>query len=592
MAITVNFNGATLVKPGSYSDVRVTGSTVASPALGVVALIGESTEGAPFSEESGLSAVTFGPDEFAAIAEKFGSGPLVDAAKLAISPSNDPAIRGGAQELVLIKTNATTKASLTLPSYGTVTDKRGGIGGNQISVQVALVSGSTIITINDLQKGLVEVSDPIGGNTVMTLQCTDGAASAATVTLTDKKLTTAVTGGSTAQNLDIDLSTVSNVAKLVELINQNPGYSASAASATMGAKPVSVLDKASAAGILVARDFDKDLSEVKEFFAASSLVDFSATATAGVPSVMARTLLSGGAKGATSQADIQDGIDALLKRRINFVIPLFSRDAADDISDDLTDAASSYSIASVHAAVRSHCNEASTIKGRKERQGFVGFKGSFDEAIEAASDLNAYRVQMAFQDVDAIAASGELVTMQPHMLAVLSAGMKASALPGLSNLNKAPSISGFSHADFDPETQAEKAIRANLCYVEKAPNGGYRFAMDNTTYQDTKDAWIFNRPSVIYAADLAAYTLRLNTEAFIGVRNSDLSEESIRNSLISVFDSLKSAGIIVGDNNTGGRGYKDLTIKLEGSIIRIGVTLALVENYEFVLSDIRVQRAA
>jgi len=63
------------------------------------------------------------------------------------------------------------------------------------------------------------------------------------------------------------------------------------------------------------------------------------------------------------------------------------------------------------------------------------------------------------------------------------------------------------------------------------------------------------------------------------------------NLLIGVFDSLKSAGIIVGDTNTGGRGYKDLKVRIRGSIVEIDVTLALVEGLEFILNTIRVQRA-
>jgi len=58
-----------------------------------------------------------------------------------------------------------------------------------------------------------------------------------------------------------------------------------------------------------------------------------------------------------------------------------------------------------------------------------------------------------------------------------------------------------------------------------------------------------------------------------------------------VFDALRSLGVIVGDANTGGKGYKDLSIGLNGSVVSISVTMSLVENYEFILSDLKVQRA-
>ena len=127
MAITINFAGASLSKPGSYTSLSVAQAGVSVPAVGTVALIGEADLGIPFSEEKGLSAVSFGPDEMSAIKEKFGTGPLVDAAALAIAPSSDPQVRGGAQEILLLKTNQSTKASLALQqsgsAYATITHK-------------------------------------------------------------------------------------------------------------------------------------------------------------------------------------------------------------------------------------------------------------------------------------------------------------------------------------------------------------------------------------------------------------------------------------------------------------------------------------
>jgi hypothetical protein len=42
------------------------------------------------------------------------------------------------------------------------------------------------------------------------------------------------------------------------------------------------------------------------------------------------------------------------------VVPLFSRDAAADIADGLTDSASSYTIANVQAYAKTHCLKMST----------------------------------------------------------------------------------------------------------------------------------------------------------------------------------------------------------------------------------------
>lgn len=596
--IRVNFAGASLVIPGSYTDVQVAQSSLASPALGVVALIGESDEGAAFSTESGLSAVTFGPDEFQAIVEKFGSGELVDAAKLAISPSNDPQIRGGAQQLLLLKTNRSLIAQLAIPAgastYGNLKAKRAGLPGNNVSYACSIVSSKAIITLERLDSGVREVSEPLGGNTVMTLVCNDSGISAATVTIAEGQLTTTLTGATFAQPLAIDLSRFATVKQLVDFINAQPTYVATVASAAVGAKPVSILDHVAAVSIkTTAAVIKKDAQEVRDFFAASTIASFEPVMFAGLPTTKAKSYLVGGARGATFASDVTDCIDALLKYRINFVVPLFSRDAAADVADGITDAGSTYDIHAIHQAVAAHCNQASSVKGRKERQGFVAFQGSFDDTLEASASLSSARVQMLFQSVDVVSASSGLIVLkQPHMLAVLSAGMKAAAPVGLPNLYKQPLLSGFSHVDFDAETQAEKAIAGNLCFVAKAPNGGFRFVIDNSTYAQDKDAWINNRPSVIYAADVAAYSIRLATEVFVGQRNSDVSEESIKNQMVTVLDQLRSAGITVADPNLKApAGYKDLSVKIKGSIVEIGVTLILVEGLEFILSSIRVQRA-
>lgn len=599
MAIIVNFAGASLLVPGAYSDVNPASSGLASPSLGVIAIIGEAEEGPAFSQESGLSAVTFGPEEFSAIQDAFGSGELVDAAKLAINPSNDPSIQGGAQELIVIKTNASTTSELILPagasSYGKVKAKKAGDKGNSISAEVSIVGAKAIIKISNLMSGITEVSDELGGNAVMSIQCTDADSTECLVSLDAAALTTTVSAQATvAQALAIPLKNFSTVKQLADFINSQPGYSASVASAALGSKPVSILDKTSAADCKAsAHSFKKDAAEVAEFFAKSSMVKFEATAASGLPTSMAKKFLSGGSKGHTSNANIQDALDALLKRRVNFIVPLFSRDASADIAESLTDAASTYDIDTILAATRAHVNQASTVRGRKERHAFCGFKGSYEATSEAAANLSSARVQLHFCDVDVFSSSqGANVSKQPHMSAVIAAGMKAGAAVGEPNTFKQPAIFGFSHPEFDPETQAEKAIKDNLCFPEKAPAGGFRFVLDNSTYSLDANAWIFNRPSVLYAADTAAYAIRLNSETFVGRRNSDVSAESVKNLLVEVFDNLRSSGIIVGDAASKGKGYKDLSVKIQGSIVYINVTLVLVEGLEFVLSDIKVQRAA
>lgn len=594
MAIIVNWEGASLVKAGSYSVTKVADGGAAQPQLGVLALVGEANEGPAYSS-SDIEASAFGPDEFSRIEAVFGSGELVDMAKLALSPSGTEEIKGGAQKLYLMKTNSGTKASLALPtSYGSIAYKKAGVPGNGVTAQVAVTGPTVVITIARPSTGVSEVSSPLGNNVAMTISCTDGVASAATLTIAAGVLTTAITGGS-ASPLNIKLSNFTTIGQLVEYINSMPNYVATVGAAEGAVNmPTSVLDSQSAVNILsVVASIKRDLQDVKDFFATSGLVDFTATATSGLPTTLAKTFLSGGAKGATSAAAMTSAIDTLAKARINFIVPLISRDATADIAAGLTEAASTYTIAGAAAALRSHVAQMATIKGKKERQGFVGINDTYVNQKKFASDYSHARMQYCMDMVSVATPFDGVQKKQPHAEAVISAAMKCAAAVGLSNTYKAPNISGFSApaGDFDPETQGEDALKANLTFVEKNPGGGFRFALDNSSYALQKEAWVWARPAVIYASDTAALTIRLTTEAGVGKRNSDLGKPQVEQIVISALDSLRSAGIIVADKKSGGKGWKDLSVRIEGSIIYIDVTLILVENFEFILSGIKLDRA-
>ena len=581
MAIRVNFAGASLTKPGSYSNLTVGQAGVAIPAVGTVAIIGEADGGIPFSEEAGLSKVSFGPDEKSAVKEKFVDGPLVDAYNLVIQASKDRQITGGAQEVLLLKTNRSTRASLnvmkdSMTVYATLTDKVGGAKGNNI--YYACENNGTTATITVTSADGVGKPKTIGNTPVMKIT----GPGMSSLTITDTAFT--VSGASA---FSIPFSEAPTIAALVEKINTKTGFGATAAD-KMSSKLVDRLDRVSNVS-LSSSEFTvkQDAWEFRDLFSVEfPKIQVSQSVKSGLPPTATKKNFEGGAKGGTLSSDVQNCLDELLKRRVNFVVPLFSRDSMLDASEGATDPSSSYSIDAIHAATTSHVMLASTTKGRKERQAWVGYKGTFDDSAAKAGAIGNHRVSMCIQDVQI----GSTIH-QPHMLAVAAAGMHAAAAIGLSTTFKSVNILGFAHQDFDPETQAEKAIEANLTFVETSPSGAPRFVLDNNTYGADADAWIYNRPSVIYAGDFASYLIRLSTEQFVGQRNSDVSPESIKNLLVTVFDSLRSLGVIVADALTGGKGYKDLSVKINGSIVSVDVTLALVENYEFILNDIKVQRA-
>jgi len=594
MALSITFQGQTIYRAGAYSLTRVSDSATSLAQLGVVALIGEAEEGEQIAATTSVDAVTFTPDQFGSIVEKFGSGYLVDNAKLAINPSNDADIFGGAQTIICLKTNASTRASLALASsYGTVYAKKYGAPGNLTSVTITGASTTRVITLERADLGITEVGT-VGNVAVLTIQNTDAGSSAGVMSITATHITTTITGGSSS-NLSLRKADFATIQDVVNYINTFTNYTASVATAAEAQSSPDVLDRVTGVDIKTAAyTVKRDAYDVAQFFAESQLVTFTQTTYAGLPAAVAKTFMSGGAKGATTNAHVQTALDFLKKTNANFVVPLFSRDATSDITDGLTDASSTYTFDSITAALRSHLIEMGNIKGRKERQGFVGFDGTFANAKIKAAAIASGLIALNFQRVDAVGASGSLATQKPHTTAAMIAGMMAGSVVGLSPLYKSVNISGISTAasDFDPDADGESAIKANLMFLEKDPNGGFRVGNFASTYGRTDRNWYWSRPAVVYASFVASRSIRLNLEAFIGKRNSDVSPTSVENFLSTVCDSLRASGILVATAANKGRGYTAISARLEGNVYRVSVTLTLVEAVEFVLADLTVVRAS
>jgi len=137
MSINVTFNGATIMKPGAYSQeiIDKSGGFPVGP-TGLVAIFGESTAGPPGSTISDISNSKFTPDQLPAIQALYGSGPIVDACSFLFAPAADGAVPGGAQTVYIYKTNNSTQSSLALANnFGTLQSLKYGTSGNLITYQ-------------------------------------------------------------------------------------------------------------------------------------------------------------------------------------------------------------------------------------------------------------------------------------------------------------------------------------------------------------------------------------------------------------------------------------------------------------------------
>ena len=233
MAINVSFNGATIYKPGAYSKISIdlSGGFPLGP-TGLIAIFGESTQGKPGSAEADISQNFFTAAGVAEARAKYGTGSLVDALNFLFAPASDGAIPGGAQAVYIYKTNASTRATLTLDkTYGTVRALEYGLGGNTVTytaaetVEVAPVIDGVAMSVGAADVGMtmdVAIDGVTQTVTVAAATYADGTAVAAAMTIVGA--TVSAVGEVITITIDADIdANQKGYGKTIELIETNAG---------------------------------------------------------------------------------------------------------------------------------------------------------------------------------------------------------------------------------------------------------------------------------------------------------------------------------------------------------------------------------
>jgi len=602
MAIVKSFGGQSISKPGSYSTSTVSNAGARNlSANGTLFLLGEADAGAPGDVEGIQS---FSASQLPALVARYQSGPIVDAARMAVtSPSLTPGV-AGADKVLVWKTNSSTQASITLnnstaQSILTVSDPLWGFNGNSITVNVASGSSANqkIIT---LAQGTA--SENLGQNAAvaqLSIHYT-GTGSAATLTIAGntpsvKTLTTSCTGAP-ADNLNIILSNYTSISKLVYFINSLGTYTAVLLNTASGAAiPAADLDNVASTEIKIATPSLYRLQmELVELINGSNLASAALSSTLHAGILLNGTFgMSGGAKGASSNTDFSNGFSSSLSEDYNVALPCISQDATADILLGQTDSGSSYTIASVLAAMNSHLIFRGNVQNRKEAQGFGGFRSTTKAAAFAeANSLASYLVQLAIQDVLVVGTDGSLAWKQPHILAALMAGTRLGTEVGeplthkymnASNVGSCVNpITGLPAGDFDPNLDYVSAIEKGVITVEKA-NGGWRIVVDNTTYgQD--DSFIFNRGSVIEAAQYSVKFVRIQSElAFVGRKVANNQAQAIKTFIRGLLIQLNKASIITSSSDApNGFVEKTFTVEIQGNTALVSLEIKPVQGQDFI----------
>lgn len=429
----------------------------------------------------------------------------------------------------------------------------------------------------------------------------------ATMTLTNSTLTTSVTGG-TGANLSIALKNYKTVGELASFINSQTGYTASAANNLIGqsllfpAKDgILAMDKGSF-GICssttnkaarVKRDARSFYLALAQGSVLLQLGNPAAAASAGLPEAQALTFLTGGAQGHTANSDFSAAFSAAEALRCNFVIPLVSRDATDDIADLITDASSTYTIDAVHAQAKSHVIAMSTVKRSRNRQAFLSYQGTFENAKSKAATLAMYRCSCAIEDFFGVSASGDVVQMQPWATAVNAAATQAAG-SYRDMTNKLLNTSGVVYNDstFDPndDTDVELALQSGLLIARASADGtgGYRWVSDQTTYS-SDDNFVFNSIQAVYAADTVTLTAKQNmSKAFTGASLADVSAASALSTFDRIMQNLKRAKWLAASDGAPS-GYKNAVVRIVGNTMYVSCDIFLAIGLKFISIAFTVQ---
>jgi hypothetical protein len=426
------------------------------------------------------------------------------------------------------------------------------------------------------------------------------AGTTATVTVGASTLTTTVAGGSGA-SLSIALADYSTLKDLADYINSQTGYTCSVASGS-AQSPTSALDKVTAAGCAsTAADqtpcrLKRSLANWKAKIANSAAVDFTATATKGLPSEMASVAyLTGGLKGATTGAQVVDSVDSCETIDVNFVIPLFSRNATADIADGLTESSSTYSISAINATVKNHVLKMSTAAIKKHRQGFLSIWDTYaNSKAEAASLANA-RITLCMQKSSQVNSVGNTTVFFPWFTSCVAAGMQAAGFYK-AIVNKFANVISFTDpSGFDSGSPGdiEDALLSGILFLEKAVVGN-KWVSDQTTY-GVDNNFVYNSIQAMYAGDLVALDLTASFQtAFVGQSLADVDAATGLAFLQSKMNSYKQQKLIAASDDAP-LGYKNAKIQINGPIMNVACEIKLATAIYFIpisLEISQVQSAA
>jgi len=309
--------------------------------------------------------------------------------------------------------------------------------------------------------------------------------------------------------------------------------------------------------------------------------------------------MAGAARGASSNTTWQNAFDALLKTRVNHVVPL--------ISADLTEYSSTATFASVAAQLASHVGLARGVE-KNERGGYIGMAGTRAQLLAQAATFGDIDVALTSQKLTVLNVVGTLTQMDEWVSAVAAAGMRA----GMSEVGEpltwkyVKTTALVQDASWDPadRTDANALIAGGVLFMENIEGKGVRWVRDLTTWT-RDDNLAFSEGSVRDVVRYTAYGLRTFLEdRFTGVKlgsavaasstqpRPTANAASIKESVAEYLELLRSENIIVDSNDASGNiinAYHNIRVTISGDIARVRVEIFPTVGLNFQMTDLFLQ---
>lgn len=421
-----------------------------------------------------------------------------------------------------------------------------------------------------------------GGNVIFKMGYAGTSASMSIIRSGSQVLLQTSAVGGPGSNLNIDISKIPSLNDLVTMLNSLPGYSAEVLNNAEGVKSPLVLDEVVSVGICSAsakpgrikRDSDDMTAGTNNINASSQLVNYTLNVPAGLPEAEGTLFLAGGAKGGSTAADVLNAIDALAATRVNFVVPVFSQDAAADLAAGETESSSTYDIDAINAAIKNHCLLMSTEKTKRHRIAFVSKKAAIADQKSAAQNLSHFRVAFLFQDMIDLAADGTLKQLQPCFNAVKAAALQAAGFYK-AIYNKPVNMSGIVNpAGFDDQSESncEDAILAGMIPVQVASDGSYLYLTDQTTYGYDNN-FVYNSAQAVYVADIIAVSIAEAVQrAFVGASTADVTPSSVTTFIRGKIAEYKNNKLVAG-TSVYPEGWKSINVSISEDVLYIDMNV-------------------